>query len=119
MSAVADAPPEVVLHPGRRGRVAVVHLRGVEEPDPATAARAAEQALGLRPRWVVVDVSALAAREGAGRVVEAVRRRVQLAGVRIAVAGAHGPASEATPDADGGYLTFPTVPIALGTLGAI
>ena len=122
MSAVTDAPPEVVLHPGRRGRVAVVHLRGVEEPDPATAARAAEQALGLRPRWVVVDVSALAAREGVGRVVEAVRRRVQLAGVRVAVAGANGPASGSATDSEVGYPafpTFPTVPIALGTLGAI
>jgi hypothetical protein len=113
------AAPDVVLHPGRRGRVAVVRLRGADEPGQDTAARAAEQALGLRPRWVVVDLSAVAAREEAGRLLEAVRRRVQPAGVRMAVAGGHRPVSDAVADEEHGCPTFPTVPIALGTLGAI
>lgn len=118
MSALADAPPDLVVHAGRRGRVAVLRLRGADARDPdAAAARAAERALGLRPRWLVLDLSAVSAHEEVRSVVQALRHRVEVAGVRVAVAGAHRTVAGANPRPV--YPTFATVPIALGTLGAL
>jgi len=119
MSAVADAPPDVALFRGRRGRLAVVHLRGPAPRGPEAFA-AADHALVLRPRWLVLDLSEASERWDGHHVVRTLGERLTAAGVRLALAGVH-PRSVRPPEAGGGHgcPTFPTVPLAPGTLGAL
>ncbi len=119
MSAVADRLPDVALYRGRRGRLAVVHLRG-PAPLGAEAVRAADHALIMRPRWLVLDLSETTERWDGHHVVRTLGRRLAAAGVRLAVAGVH-PRTVRAPGSgvDHACPTFPTVPIALGTLGAL
>lgn len=119
MSAVAERLPDVALYRGRRGRLAVVHLPG-PAPMGADAVRAADHALLMRPRWLVLDLSETSERWDGHHVVRALARRLTSAGVRLAVAGVH-PRNVRAPGsgADHACPTFPTVPIALGTLGAL
>lgn len=119
MSTVADVLPDVALYRGRRGRLAVVHLRG-PAPIGTEAVRAADHALIMRPRWLILDLSETSERWDGHQVVRTLGRRLTAAGVRLAVAGVPPRTIRAAgADAHHGVPTFPTVPIALGTLGAL
>lgn len=121
MSVVTDSLPDVALFRGRRGQVAVVHLRGPSPGDPLdVVVRAADHALVMRPRWLVLDLTEMAEGWEGHHVVRALRRRLGPAGVRLAVAG--GRPRTVRPSGSGAGLgcpSFPTVPVALGTLGAL
>ena len=118
---LGDAPPDppdgahLVVHGGRRGRIAVLRLSG--DVDRLTACRwALEQATEHRARWLVLDLGDEVSWTGQALDTWMLVHRLAPDGVGLAVAGDHRPESRvARLDVP----VFPTVPIALGTLGAV
>lgn len=105
------------VHHGRRGRVAVVRIPCSEDAE-VSAHLAAERTFDLRVRWLVIDLSEVWAACDVPRLVEGLRRRAAHAGVGIALSGSD-PRGGAGGQDNPGCPVFPTVPVALGTLGGL
>ncbi len=104
------------VHRGRRGRITVARIAAAPDAE-AHAAHATARSRHLGARWLVVDLSAVWAGCDAG-LPERLAHGADLAGVGLALVGAdeHGASGSGTGHR---YPVFATVPIALGTLGAV
>ena len=106
----------VRVHRGRRGRIAVARIAAAPDAE-AHAAHAAARSRHLGARWLVVDLSAVWAGCDAGLPAR-LAHGADVAGVGLALVGADGP-GETGSGTGHRYPVFATVPIALGTLGAV